>query len=111
MKTKFYTFDQNNSGGCFVTDLKAGVCETIIIEAQNSKKAFKKLEEIGEKVPGMFDYCECCGERWSDWVSEKDGKKEPMIYGEPLDLVKKGIFRNKCFVHYIDGKVKQFKFK
>lgn len=33
----FYHFAQNNSGGYFVNDNKAGVCEHIIIEAESAK--------------------------------------------------------------------------
>ena len=48
----FYTFDQNNSGGYFVTDDKHGVSEYVIIEADDSEAAISKLESIGSNVDG-----------------------------------------------------------
>lgn len=110
IKTKFFTFNQNNSGGYFVNNDEYGVAEYIIIESVSAKLAWKKLVDIGDNVPGMFDYCPCCGERWSDWIDDSDGKDEPMIFGEPINNCKKEIFRDKAFVHYLNGEIKEFIF-
>lgn len=109
--TKFWSFSQNNSGGYFVEDKQNGVNEEIIIEAKNAKDAWKRLEEIGSKVDGFFNYCGCCGERWSNWLDDNDGTSEPTHFGTPLDKVKKGMFRGGCFVHYYDGTFKEFIYK
>lgn len=111
MKTLFYNFSQNNSGGYFINDDKNGVCEEIIIEAENVENALKRLSEIGKKVQNFYSYCSCCGERWSDWLDESDGKKFPSIYDVPIEDVTKEMFRDRAFVHYIDGSFKEFKFK
>ena len=109
VNTKFYTFNQNNSGGYFVTDDTNGVCETVIIEALSPNDAWYKLQKIGEKVGSkMFDYCPCCGERWSDYMDESDGKEHPEIYGVNVEKAEVGLFRNKAFVHYFDGSIKEF---
>jgi hypothetical protein len=109
--TKFYNFQQNNSGGYFVKDKDNGVNEEIIIEAKNAKEAWERLEKIGDKVDGFFDYCGCCGERWSNWLEDNDGKSEPMHYDTPLNQVEKSIFRLGCFVHYYDKTIKEFIYK
>jgi len=107
--TKFFTFNQNNSGGYFVTDDKAGICETVIIEAMDNDDAFNKLEKIGENVSGFDSSCSCCGERWSrPWTDDAD--PEPMVYGEPIEKVTAGMFRKRAFVHYFDGSIKEFVF-
>jgi hypothetical protein len=111
MKTMFFNFNQNNSGGYFVEDFENGVCEEIIIEANTAKDAIKIFEEIGEKVSGFYDSCPCCGERWSTWIDDQDGTERPEIYGTLVENVKKGIFTKNCFVHYIDGTFKRFEHK
>lgn len=110
MGTKFFTFDQNNSGGYFVENDEYGVCEYVIIESDTAENACSKLELIGQNVSGFDAYCPCCGERWCSWMDESDGKNQPEIYGESVDTVEKGIFRKRCFVHYMDGTFKEFKF-
>ena len=110
MKTKFYTFDQNNSGGYFVKDETNGICETVIIEANDSKQALSILEALGDKVDGFWSYCSCCGERWSMWIDEDDAKDVPSIYDTPIEDYKKGMFRESAFVHYLDGTIKKVEF-
>ncbi len=36
--TKFFIFDQNNSGGSFIIDPDTGIGHTVFIEAQNAKR-------------------------------------------------------------------------
>ena len=110
VETKFYTFNQNNSGGYFVKSDEFGVCEYVIIEAINAESAFNRLKEIGENVSGFMDYCGCCGERWSDWIDDDEGTKEPMIYDEPVKTTKKGDYRESCFVHYFNKTFKKYNF-
>ncbi len=111
MKTKFFTFNQNNSGGYFVIDLKYGIGEIIIIEAENSSNAIKRLYEIGENVSGFSDYCDCCGERWSDYMNDEAGKDVPSLYDDPIEKVVKSWYRNGAHVHYADNSFKYFEFK
>ena len=108
MKKRFFTFSQNNSGGYFVEDNEHGVCEYVIIEADNAEDAWNRLVEIGDKVDGFWVYCSCCGERW--YPPYDNGDEEPMIHGEPLSSVEAWIFRTGAFVHYADGSFKRFSF-
>ena len=115
----FYEFDQNNSGGRFVTNDK--LCQKLYIEADNVHEAISKAEESGcywDGVNSGYD-CPCCGDRWSqpyepldflqerqvscyssvieDWY-KKYGKYE--IVSEPI--INKGIFNTKRII----GKVR-----
>lgn len=102
----FFTMSQNNSGGYFVEDDDAGVCEYVIIEADSAKDAAEKLDKIGDSVDGFHNFCPCCGERWSaEWLNDDDGDEQPSIYGEPIEKCKKERFRDRCFTHYKDGRV------
>lgn len=108
MKTQFYTFDQNNSGGYFVEDDKHGVCEYVIIEAESERDACNKFEAIGDKVDGFWNACPCCGDRWTTYMP--DHYDVPSLYSTPIENQTKGPFRQRAFVHYLDGTFKEFKF-
>lgn len=66
----FYQFDQNNSGGRFVTDDK--LCHRLFIEADTLSEALEKAEELGCYWNGVADGidCSCCGDRWYEPCSE-----------------------------------------
>lgn len=72
MKTKFYEFNQNNSGGSFDTDEK--LCHILFIEAENVQQANKIAEGLGVYFNGCDNGidCSCCGDRWY----EADGYNE-----------------------------------
>ena len=110
--TKFYSFNQNNSGGSFSKSESEGISEWVIIEALNAEKANEKAESIGLYFNGCDDGrdCSCCGDRWHT-VDESDGEEVPSIYGEPIEKAEKSMFRNNCFVHYLDGTFKKFELK
>lgn len=61
----FYEFDQNNSGGHFVTN--DTLCHRLFIEADSANEAISKAEELGCYWNGVDDGldCPCCGDRWS----------------------------------------------
>ena len=72
MKTKFYEFNQNNSGGGFDVDDK--VCHRLFIEATSLDEAISKAENLGcywNGVDNGMD-CECCGDRWYESSSHVD---------------------------------------
>jgi len=64
-KTKFYKFDQNNTGGSFVVNKK--LTHNVIVEA----KSIKEATQIGKRMGIYFNGCDddidcpCCGDRWS----------------------------------------------
>jgi hypothetical protein len=112
VNTKFYTFIQNNSGGRFEVDEKAGIGTTVIIEAIDLPHAQSRAEQIGLYFDGCergLD-CSCCGDRWyTPW--EDDVYLEPSIYGESVYTHTSGLFRQDAFIHRIDGKIEHVKFK
>jgi len=58
----------------------------------------------------MTEYCICCGKRWNE-VEEEDGKEHPMIWDKNIEDVEENQFCKRCYVHYYDGKIKEYKFK
>ena len=112
MKTKFYQFIQNNSGGAFVNSEKDGICEYVIIEALNANDANNRAEDIGLYFDGCYNGidCNCCGDRWYK-VDESDGEDEPSIYGESVYDTEKSLYRDKCYIHFLDGKIEEVNFK
>lgn len=79
----FYTYDQNNSGGGFVSN--DSVTYTVIIEAPSAGEADTKAEEIGIYFDDGYNVdCPCCGPRWGrTWDDE--GTETPTIYGKPVE--------------------------
>lgn len=80
---KYYTYDQNNSGGSFDFDDKAGISTKVIIQADDPKHADYRAQRIGLYFDGSGD-CSCCGDRWSaqdyGWGAHDSGTDEPEIY-------------------------------
>ena len=111
VNTKFYTFRQNNSGGYFVSDDTYGVSEIVIVEAINAKDAWNRLSDIGDNVSGFWEYCSCCGERWSNWLDDDDGKDIPMLYDTKIEEAKSSMFNKVAYVHYLDNTFKKFDLK
>lgn len=108
---KFFTFDQNNSGGKFDVYLEEGISETVIIEAADYTQANDRAEEIGLYFDGCengFD-CECCGDRWSRAWGDDEGYDIPTLYGEDVYEAKSGWYRDVVFIHYLDGKIEKVK--
>lgn len=101
IKTLFYHFSQNNSGGYFVTDEDNGVGEDMIIEATSPTNAWDRLREIGDKVDGFWDYCDCCGERW--YYHADKGTETPTIYGQPANEHETYRKDGKKYIHYLDN--------
>ena len=91
----FYTYRQNNSGGGFVIDKKRGISVYVIIEADSTREADARAEQIGLYFDGYGD-CPCCGNRWSEF------------YGKPVADAKLFCERDpgrSIVVHYKDGRV------
>ncbi len=108
---KFYTFNQNNSGGSF--DIDDDIAHYVIIEAANANEANNKAKSIGIYFDGVdkdID-CPCCGDRWSpNWAD--DGSDEPEIYGEEITSDFYDMFtpigKPVCHIYYADGNKKTF---
>lgn len=116
---RFYEFRQNNSGGSFEIDERAGISVLVIVEAENLSDAIDRAENIGL----YFDGCEkgmdcpCCGDRWYEpWKDE--GTDVPTHYDEPLALAEDAAFmtlgkwgiawagdKPEGYIHYANGQV------
>ena len=113
--SKFFQFNQNNSGGSFDHDESAGIGYAVIIEAQDSENANEIAERIGLYFDGVSNErdCECCGDRWY-LAHEDDGKDEPCHYDTPIKEAtnKTGIFDGwwglPIYVHYLDGRIEKY---
>jgi hypothetical protein len=105
--SKFYTFNQNNSGGSFDHYSEKGISSTVIIEATSAGAANTKAEEIGIYFDGceIGVDCECCGDRWSE-ADESDGYDFPSRYGKPIEVGFK-YWALPTYVHYMDGTFKE----
>ena len=112
VNTKFYEYSQNNTGGSFANSETDGICEYVIIEALNANDANARAEDIGLYFDGCENDmdCDCCGDRWYR-VDESDGSDIPSVYGTPLEDVTKSLFREECFIHYLDGTISKIIFK
>lgn len=107
--SKFFTYNQNNSGGFFVINKEKGIGEYVIVEAMNLNDADARAEAIGLYFNGVEDGmdCGCCGDRW--YSPYDDGSEEPLIYDRTPEDYKNGDnwSKNKTIaVHYLDGEVK-----
>ena len=111
----FFEFNQNNSGGSFDYDERGGITHIVVVEADSAADALSRASDIGLYFDGDGD-CPCCGDRWSDYLTDSDGDKEPSHYGTPLtkdtfDADKFGVWmkagREAC-VHYKDGRKEWF---
>lgn len=110
---KWFTYDQNNSGGTFHYDEARGISTKVLIEAHSPSEANRIAEGIGLYFDGDGD-CSCCGERWYSKWDWAEGTDEPMIYGKPVasyrpsgPLTSKWMEEGKFeyFVHYLDGTI------
>lgn len=81
---KFFQFDQNNSGGSFITNDK--VCHRLFIEADSVEEAVEKAENLGCYWYGIDNGmdCPCCGDRWCNSPWEND---YPMEYDKKNKIV------------------------
>ena len=78
----FYTFRQNNSGGCW--DIDQHVSHIVVIEAESLDLALDTAEAIGIYFDGVDNErdCPCCGDRWSRWP---EVTKKLVVYGQPIE--------------------------
>lgn len=82
--SKFWHFNQNNSGGSFSFNKKAGITHHVIIEAKTADEASARAQDIGIYYDGVREGmdCGCCGDRWSEPYG--DGDDAPLVYGKPF---------------------------
>lgn len=110
-ESKFFNFNQNNSGGHFEDD--KDVCEDVIIEAYSPEDANLRADNFGIYFNGCNQGldCSCCGDRWSEVWDDNKGTNKPEIYGKDVFKIYGESFRWKCIIHYLNGKRKKVIFK
>jgi hypothetical protein len=81
----FFHYSQNNSGGSFDYDSKAGISNHVIIEARDADEANYLAERIGLYFDGCDSGrdCDCCGDRWTRPYRD-DGSEFPEVYGKDV---------------------------
>lgn len=105
IKTKFYRFRQNNSGGSFDVDDERGIGVYVWVEACDIVHARSRAEGIGIYFDGVADGvdCECCGDRWSaPWDDE----------GMPSCKINEEYDFDWCdtvYLHRLDGSIERFR--
>lgn len=106
--SKFFTFNQNNSGGSFTLDEDRGITHYVIIEAFSAEDANRRAEDIGLYFDGDGD-CPCCGDRWYEQWGDEKGTDRPEIYGEPADSYIASFTwmppGKEIVIHYLDKRV------
>jgi hypothetical protein len=107
--TKFFEFDQNNSGGSFHIDDERGLGPRVWIEALDANDANARAEHLGIYFDGCSNGrdCPCCGDRWSAAWRDESGKREPEI--RTGDGIFGGDFgwHDTVYVHNFDGTIRR----
>ena len=77
---KFYTYNQNNSGGSFM-----GPAMYVIVEAKDAMDADRIAQDHGVYFDGVMDQrdCPCCGDRWYSMFGD-EATDVPSIYSTPV---------------------------
>lgn len=108
MSKKFYTIDQNNSGGYYIKN--DYVDYYVSVQADSVEEAEKLLEGI---VEDYSNFCECCGKRWHIWLDKQDAYDVPTNYGIPLTEMKDRdtfwLEEKVAIIYYADGTKERFK--
>ena len=84
--TKWWTFDQNNSGGSFHFDDEVGIGTWVCIEAESQRQAVDRAEDIGIYFNGCAEGkdCDCCGDRWHKPYRDEGYSFPNKGYGIPV---------------------------
>ena len=115
VKSGFYCYRQNNSGGGFDVDHKAGISCYVVIEAHSTGEADQRAEKIGLYFDGCSSGmdCSCCGDRWYRAYGDLD--KKPSVYGEEVKKdqpapvkTHKWVSGPQGYIHYLNGEVVPF---
>jgi hypothetical protein len=95
---KFYSFDQINSGGSDVIDLKQGIDYCVVVQAFDADDANARACNIGVYFDGVNAGrdCECCGDRWRPCY-DADGSDHH-----------DNTWRDSYTVHFLDGSIVRF---
>lgn len=66
--SKWYEFNQSNSGGSFDHNPEAGIGKSVWIQADDAEHANYRARRIGLYFHGCNSGidCRCCGDRWNE---------------------------------------------
>lgn len=101
VQTRFYTVNQNNSGGSFDRVPEHGIGYSVCVEAVDADHARGRVKRIIDSYPDRGYDCPCCGDRWSIYFWDESGTERPERYEEPLT----GGWGIPSYVHYLDGRI------
>lgn len=109
---KYYTFNQNNSGGSFIVDEKSGIDVIVVIEAATAEQANLIAKDKGIYFDGCDKNidCNCCGDRWYP-ADESAGSSFPSIYVESVYDAHCEMYKKLAYIHLLDGTIKKVDFK
>jgi hypothetical protein len=103
VKTKYFKFSQNNSGGHFEIDDERGIGVEVLVEAVDLGHSISRASDIGLYFDGVaagID-CQCCGDRWSHPWND-DGEDAPTA-----DNKYNFRWHPTVYVHRINGKIER----
>ena len=107
MKTNFYLYTQNHSGG--IVDRDEWVQDYVIVEAKSEKKATKRMFDIISNSTNS-ESCECCGSRWWYWDIEviENTKKDQDLLAKANSLLAQNKFDKEqaVIIHFLNKKIK-----
>lgn len=95
---KWFTYNQNNSGGYFIDN--DDVSHLICVQAENAEAANTQAYQITEEYG---EFCECCGERWDISERDQDGADVPTQYDKPLTESEASHYRQTAVLHFATG--------
>lgn len=95
MNTKWYRFNQNNSGGDFFGP------RYVLVQAPSASTANALAQDHGVYFDGCEDGrdCPCCGDRWDRVYDDHDATDSPCVYGKPVEP------SDNVVLVYLDGRV------
>ena len=97
----YFGFHQNNSGGSFVFDAKAGISTEVWIEAATLDDAIHRAKGIGLYFDGRGD-CPCCGNRWYEYAEETP---TPPATSDFSPEYAERVGAAGGYVHYLNGRI------
>jgi hypothetical protein len=103
-KLKWFTYNQNNSGGSFVVN--KNVAHFVLIQAKSAEYA----DAVGRLFFDNSNSCPCCGERWGGAECDQ-GSVKPKIYGTPVEKYKNTYLKDgQARLHYANGNIESIVF-
>lgn len=103
---RWFEFQQNNSGGSFVTDDAEGIGPHVWIQAYTPEQA----NDIAETKGIYFDGCQtggdcpCCGDRWYRVWDGEDGS-DTVEVSEEWDFN----WHDTVYAHSLDGTIHRYR--